>query len=138
MTRPEDYLSLPYHVLVVRSDLDDGTPGWVAEVQELDGCIAQADSPDELMANLNDAMLAWVSAELEDGHPIPQPRCEPDYSGQFRVRVPRSLHAALVRAAERESVSLNQLVVGLLAGVAGWGGPAAETPLPAAGRPARG
>ena len=35
-------------------------------------------------------------------------------SGKFLVRVPRSLHAALEAEAEREGVSLNQLVVAKL------------------------
>jgi predicted HicB family RNase H-like nuclease len=36
-------------------------------------------------------------------------------SGRFVVRLPRSLHAALKREADREGVSLNQLVVAKLA-----------------------
>jgi len=36
-------------------------------------------------------------------------------SGRFVVRLPRSLHAALEREAQREGVSLNQLVVAKLA-----------------------
>ncbi len=39
----------------------------------------------------------------------------PTKSGRFVVRLPRSLHAALEREAEREGVSLNQLVVVKLA-----------------------
>jgi predicted HicB family RNase H-like nuclease len=38
----------------------------------------------------------------------------PKKSGKFVVRVPRSLHAALEAEAEREGVSLNQLVVAKL------------------------
>jgi hypothetical protein len=39
----------------------------------------------------------------------------PKKSGKFVVRLPRSLHAALEAEAEREGVSLNQLVVAKLA-----------------------
>jgi predicted HicB family RNase H-like nuclease len=41
-------------------------------------------------------------------------------SGQFRVRLPAELHAALVAEAERQGVSLNALVVALLAGGIAW------------------
>jgi HicB family len=39
----------------------------------------------------------------------------PSKSGKFVVRVPKSLHAALESEAQREGVSLNQLVVAKLA-----------------------
>jgi predicted HicB family RNase H-like nuclease len=39
----------------------------------------------------------------------------PQKSGKFLVRVPRSLHASLQAEAQREGVSLNQLVVAKLA-----------------------
>lgn len=41
-------------------------------------------------------------------------------SGQFVVRVPPALHAELVLQAKRQGVSLNQLVVALLAGGVGF------------------
>jgi HicB family len=43
-------------------------------------------------------------------------------SGRFVVRIPRGLHAELVRQARDEGVSLNQYVATLLAGAAGWRG----------------
>jgi hypothetical protein len=49
---------------------------------------------------------------------LPEPpagRQWPEYSGKFNVRVPKSLHAALVSEAEAKGVSLNQLVVAKLA-----------------------
>lgn len=49
---------------------------------------------------------------------LPEPPVGPqrrEYSGKFNVRVPKSLHAALVNEAEAEGVSLNQLVVAKLA-----------------------
>jgi hypothetical protein len=49
---------------------------------------------------------------------LPEPAVGPqrrEYSGKFNVRIPRSLHAALVSEAEAEAVSLNQLVLAKLA-----------------------
>ena len=43
-----------------------------------------------------------------------------EHSGQFRVRVPVELHAALATETERQGVSLNTLIVALLAGGMGW------------------
>jgi hypothetical protein len=42
-------------------------------------------------------------------------------SGQLRVRLPSELHAALAVGAEDQGVSLNTLIVALLAGGIGWG-----------------
>lgn len=49
---------------------------------------------------------------------LPEPAVGPqrhEYSGKFNVRIPKSLHAALVSEAENEGVSLNQLVLAKLA-----------------------
>jgi hypothetical protein len=49
---------------------------------------------------------------------LPDPPVGPqrrEYSGKFNVRIPKSLHAALVSEAEVEGVSLNQLVLAKLA-----------------------
>ena len=53
------------------------------------------------------------------GQAIPEPAPKEEYSGKFVVRLPRSLHRQLVESAEREGVSLNQLVNVALAQVVG-------------------
>ena len=105
----EDYLSLPYHIEVMR-DNDDENPGWVAHVIELPGCITQGDDFNELGEMIEDAMRGWIGVALEENIPIPEPAPDEDYSGKFVVRLPRSLHRQLAETAEREGVSLNQLV----------------------------
>ena len=40
---------------------------------------------------------------------------ESGYSGRLLLRMPRALHAQLAQLAEREGVSLNQLIIGALA-----------------------
>ena len=61
-----------------------------------------------------DALASYLRTLEELGRPVPLPG-ENAYTGQWRQRVPKSLHAALSRRAEREGVSLNMLVTMLLA-----------------------
>lgn len=65
------------------------------------------------------AIEAQISAKLDELHSRgalpPAPRHCVSYSGQFRLRLPRSLHAALSREAEDEGLSLNGYIQYLLA-----------------------
>jgi hypothetical protein len=45
---------------------------------------------------------------------------QPLPSGKLLVRMPRTLHADLARAADEEGVSLNQLITGALAAAVAW------------------
>jgi antitoxin HicB len=105
----DEYLKLPYTIKVTY-DADAENPGWVAQVAELPGCLTQADTFEELGAMVQDAMRNWFEAALALGNPIPEPVADEEYSGKFVVRLPRSLHRQLAETAEREGVSLNQLV----------------------------
>ena len=116
-----DYLKLPYHIRMVRDEAEgDPTPVWVVWVDELPGCISQGDTPEEAAAMIYEAMEGWIEAGLDGDRAIPLPRPESTHSGKFQVRVPRSLHASLVDAAEAEGVSLNQFVTAALAGAVAW------------------
>ena len=74
---------------------------------------AQADI-DTLMRNVEDAKRAWLEAALQDGLGIPEPQSLRDYSGQFKLRLPKSLHQQLAEHAKQEGVSMNQYCVYLL------------------------
>jgi antitoxin HicB len=116
----EEYLELPYAIVVVHDVDEDGDSGWVAEVEELPGCISQGRTPQEAVEHVREAMRDWIAVALEDKVAIPEPRAVEDFSGRFLVRVPASLHADLVHSADREGVSLNQFVTSALAGAIGW------------------
>jgi len=102
----EYYLGLPYTIELV----PEPEGGWFVAVRELPGCMSEGDTPEEAIEMIRDAMRGWIEVSLEDGDPIPEPRPLDDYSGKFVVRVPKSLHQDLVQSAEREGVSLNQLI----------------------------
>lgn len=112
------YLGLPYTIEVMH-DAGDEASGLFARVVELPGCMTQADSFAELGEMIEDAMHAWLEAALEAGREIPEPQAAPAYSGKFIIRIPRSLHRDLVRAAERENVSLNLFATTALARAVG-------------------
>ena len=54
-------------------------------------------------------------AALEEEIEIHEPDSLEDYSGQFKLRIPRSLHRALAEHSKREGISINQYCVYLLA-----------------------
>jgi antitoxin HicB len=113
------YLSLPYRISVTYRDGDEAHP-WRASVDELAGCEAHGPTPAEAVAGIPNAVAAWVEAAHAAGREIPEPREARQYSGKLLVRMPQSLHAALAEAAERDQVSLNAYINGILAAALGW------------------
>ena len=64
--------------------------------------------------NAKDAKKAWIEAALEEGIEINEPDSIEDYSGQFKLRIPKTLHRTLALNAKREGISMNQYCVYLL------------------------
>jgi len=89
--------------------------GYLAEALDLNGCIADGETIEEAIHNLQDAINSWVQTAQELGRPVPPPSTDENFSGKWVVRTPRSLHHKLVDTAKREGVSLNTLAVSLLA-----------------------
>ena len=87
--------------------------GYVIEIPDLPGCISQGETVEEAVAMIEDAKRGWIETALEQGINITEPTAmvSADYSGKFNVRVPKSLHKALVEKAKTENVSLNQLII---------------------------
>jgi len=49
---------------------------WVAECRSLPGCITQGKSKEEAVANIREAIEAYVEALEEDGLAVPEDRFE--------------------------------------------------------------
>lgn len=91
---------------------DDGG-GYLIEFPDFPGCIADGATPEEAIREGRDALLSYKRTLEELGRKIPESGAA--FAGQWRQRVPKSLHAALVRRAANEGVSLNTLVTAMLA-----------------------
>ncbi len=110
----EYYMSLPYRLEIV-PDTEEG--GYGARYPELRGCITCAETLESIIINAEDAKREWIKAALEEGIEIPEPVAEEnssDYSGQFKLRMPKSLHRSLAEHSKREGVSMNQYCLYLL------------------------
>jgi HicB family len=77
-----------------------------------------------------------MASMVQRGDDAAQVRAEQEasHSGRLLLRMPQSLHAELARAAEREGVSLNGFITGVLSGAVGWRSPDGDGPEPAGSR----
>jgi len=110
------YMGLNYKIEVLKAEEGEG---YVLHCPELPGCITYADTIKEGFAMLEDAKKAWVEACLEDGVSIPEPITLEDYSGQFKLRIPKTLHKTLAEKSKAEGISMNQYCLYLLSGGVG-------------------
>lgn len=130
------YLELRYR-FDVRSQGDGERATWTASVEQLPGCVATGDTPEEAVAGLRPAKESWLKSAIAEGREIPVPGREPpssraahSHSGRFLVRMPKLLHEQLARAAEQQQTSLNRLVTDVLAAAVARGDlgePSADT-----------
>ena len=106
-----DYMEMSYRMEIVE-DKEEG--GFVVSYPELPGCITCGETIEKAVSNALDAKREWMEAALEEGIKINEPDSLENYSGQFKLRLPRSLHRILAEQAKREGISMNQYCVYLL------------------------
>jgi antitoxin HicB len=104
-------------VITPLSNEDGG--GYMISFPDLPGCISDGETENEALGKGRDAFLAWVSATKDMGKQVPAPDWRSDSiseiaSGKFVTRVPKTVHARLIRKAKTEGVSLNSLVLSFI------------------------
>lgn len=97
----------------IRPLTEEEGSGYLVEFPDYPGCVADGDTPEAALQEGRDALKSYIETLKALGREIPQ--SGEVYGGQWRQRVPKSLHAALARRADREGVSLNMLATALLA-----------------------
>ncbi len=88
--------------------------GYLIRFHDLPGCISDGETPEEALVNGADALEGWLETRREQGLPIPLPLADNE-PVKLVARLPRSLHSNLTSQAKREGVSLNTLLIMLLA-----------------------
>lgn len=102
----------PYRIVAEWSDEDEA---FVARVPALPNCAAHGDTAETAAREAQVSATLMLDVLRAQGRPAPPSDVSADYSGNIRLRLPRYLHAELARRADSEGVSLNQLMVAMLA-----------------------
>lgn len=105
------YMNLNYKVEVLE-DKDEG--GYVVSCPELPGCISQGESISDAMRKLKEAKELWFESMIDRKREIFEPKNEEEYSGQFKLRLPKSLHKKLAEKSINEGISMNQYCLYLI------------------------
>jgi antitoxin HicB len=87
--------------------------GYAITYPDLPGCRSDGETPEEAIRNGRAALRDWLAVAREFGDEVPAPYSSA--SGRFLLRVPRSLHQRLIDEAVHDRVSLNTMVVSLVA-----------------------
>ena len=106
---PDDY---PFEIRPL-SKAEGG--GFLISYPDFSECISDGETVEEAIANGRDALMATIAVLEVKGLPVPAPNSGGVASGKFVARVPKSIHAQLAMRARAEGVSLNTLVLTLLA-----------------------
>ena len=107
--RIDEYMKLPY-----KMEVEETEEGVIVSFPDLPGCLTYGDSVKEAIENARDAKKEWLIAAIEDGYDIKLPDEVSKYSGQFKLRIPKSLHRELAIKSKKEGISMNQYCVYLL------------------------
>ena len=100
------------HAISIKWSDEDNS--FVATIPGIKALSAFGTTREEALSELHIAADAYFEALEEAGKPLPLPEKAIPYSGQLRLRMPKSLHAALSCEAEDENISLNTYIVTLL------------------------
>jgi predicted RNase H-like HicB family nuclease len=105
--KPKDYLKQPYASVLIPQDAGR----YYAKIQEFPGCQAVGKTREEALHNLQVAAEEWIESEIEQGHDIPPPEANQQYSGTFLIRTSPALHQECAQNAERQGISLNHYAI---------------------------
>lgn len=95
---------------------------FIAVAVDLPGSSAAGSTQAEALAELQIVIEGWVEAQTAVGNPVPSPSrpvAPSECNGKVLLRLPKWLHASLIKGAKIEGVSLNSHIMAMLAAAVG-------------------
>ena len=103
-------MNAPQHKMELCPLTDEEGGGWLATFPDLPGCMSDGETPEEALRNAAEAEIAWLAAHQTWGSAKVAEK-----PARLVARLPRSIHRDLQQRASEEGVSLNTMMVVLLA-----------------------
>jgi antitoxin HicB len=109
--KKQEELDLDAYPFAVRKLTAEEGGGYLVEYPDVPLCQSDGETIEEAIANSRDALEGSLMCYLQDNKPLPKPSSGQAYSGTFRVRMSKTMHAQIAARAKEEGVSLNLFVV---------------------------
>ena len=103
----------------IRKLQPDPSGGFTVTVHELPGLIAEGDTADEALSNLDSVAQSWLASARANGYPVAEPIDFDGASGKVALRISRRIHQQASERADLEGVSLNQFIGNAIASYLG-------------------
>ena len=102
-------MNAPRNKVELRPLTEEEGSGWLASFPDLPGCISDGETPEEALRNAMEAESAWLAANEKWG------KAKAEKPARLVARLPRSIHRDLQERASEEGVSVNTMMVTLIA-----------------------
>ena len=101
------YLNLPYTFIIEWSDIDKCFLGSIVELEHNMTC---GQTRKEVLSNLEEAIVSYVTTSLENNMEIPEPLKINDFKGNITYRTTKELHYKLAKQAKLNGKSINAFI----------------------------
>jgi len=100
------------YTITIRKETVDGETCYVGRVAEFQNVSAYEDTHEAALTTIRNVLTAIASLAKDKGQALPAPQTELDEipSGRITLRMPRSLHAKVLKRAKHEDTSANQII----------------------------
>jgi len=102
-------MSAPQNRVELRPLTEEEGGGWLASFPDLPGCMSDGETPEEALRNATEAESAWLAANKKWG------KTRAEKPARLVARLPRSVHHNLQERASEEGVSVNTMIITLIA-----------------------
>lgn len=104
---------MPHYRIEVFHSEEDG--GYIAHLLEFPTLSAFGHTEEKAIRELKRATQAWLKVLADEGKTPPEPFATKEFSGEFRLRLPKDLHRKIAVEAARNQTSINTYCIRKLA-----------------------